>query len=148
MRISCVVVHSEFLEPAKELLLSETDSLDAGSRVRLDFGDDDEYREEEFFVTLSSDSPDLFLTDWWKARTDLFSSKAKAVAIALRDLMLFGTYEFTKLNQILQIRKVSNDSTFSKRSFSWDVLSEEVADKLLDKSAFLYDGTGIPREIA
>ena len=33
-------------------------------------------------------------------------------------------------------------------AFSWKVLSDNIAVKQMDKSAFLHHGTGIPREIA
>jgi hypothetical protein len=37
---------------------------------------------------------------------------------------------------------------YPSSAYSWDVLSDDVAIKHLDKSSFLYRGTGIPREIA
>jgi len=33
-------------------------------------------------------------------------------------------------------------------SYSWEVISESIAVKQMDKSAFLHHGTGVPKEIA
>ena len=43
--------------------------------------------------------------------------------------------------------KVGNKLTFPQHSFSWEVFSEDVAYKQLDKSAFLHNGTGVPAAI-
>ena len=34
------------------------------------------------------------------------------------------------------------------KAFSWEVLTDNIAVKHMDKSAFLHHGTGIPQEIA
>ena len=37
---------------------------------------------------------------------------------------------------------------YPSSAYSWDVLSDDVAIKHMDKSSFLHHGTGLPREIA
>ena len=98
-------------------------------------------------MTVSSNEPNTFLTDWWRGRANLFPARAKAAATALRDIKLFGTYKFRNSNESLEVSKLGNGSTFPERSFSWDVLSKQMADKLLDRSAFLHKGTGVPAAI-
>jgi 5-methylcytosine-specific restriction protein A len=44
------------------------------------------------------------------------------------------------------IAKPSGKMTFPKKSHSWEILSESVAVKSMDKSSFLHHGTGVPIE--
>ena len=135
-----------FRDQAESILKDRGDSLDAGDPVVVDFGGDYEYREEEFLLSVSADENDDFLTDWWKGRTDLFPARAKAAATALRDLGLFGSYRFRNLKEGLEVTK-RGETELPYRSFSWDVLSEEVADKKMDRSTFLHNGYQIPAGI-
>ncbi len=140
-------VRSNFLLPAKQLLMEERDSLNAGNSVRLDFGGKYEYREDDFLLTVSPDDPEIFLTYWWNAQSSLIPSRAKSVATALRDLELFGSYEFSNRNQGLEVTRLDHTNSFPVSSHSWDILSEGVADKKMDRSSFLHHGAGVPADI-
>ncbi len=43
--------------------------------------------------------------------------------------------------------KIDDDEKYPLQSYSWQVISQTIAQKRLDKSAFLHNGTGIPVEI-
>ena len=147
MRIKYNVRSGGFRDQAESVLKDRGDSLDAGDPVVVDFGGDYEYREDEFLLSVSADDHEDFVTDWWKGRADLFPARAKAVATALRDLKYFGSYRFRNLKEGLEIAK-RGETELPYRSFSWDIVSKKVADKKLDRSAFMHRGTGIPAEIA
>ncbi|WP_286145483.1 HNH endonuclease [Bacillus sp. AFS077874] len=54
---------------------------------------------------------------------------------------------FRIIENELEIDTKKNSNSKSLKSFSWEIISEDLAIKTLDKSAFLHHGTGIPRDI-
>lgn len=46
------------------------------------------------------------------------------------------------------LKRVVHDGLHLKQAFSWKVLTDDVAIKNMDKSAFIHKGTGVPKEIA
>jgi HNH endonuclease len=51
------------------------------------------------------------------------------------------------LNEKLKINPKYIELTSNVKSFSWEVMSDVMALKVLDRSAFIHNGTGIPKEI-
>jgi predicted HNH restriction endonuclease len=51
------------------------------------------------------------------------------------------------LNEKLKINPKYIELTSNVKSFSWEVMSDVIALKVLDRSAFIHNGTGIPKEI-
>lgn len=71
----------------------------------------------------------------------------------LKDLLILRLRQQTNylLSQehAIELQKLweSNNNSNSLKSYSWEVISEDVVIKELDKSAFLHHGTGIPKDV-
>ena len=88
-------IQSNFLQQAKQLLLADRDSLNAGNSVCLDFGGEYKYREDDFILTVSPDDPEVFLTDWWNVRVTC-SRESESCCHRFEG---FGTFRFLWIQQ-------------------------------------------------
>jgi len=102
------------------------------------------YTEDSINFRITNSDSEHFTTDWFKSQASLFPARAKATCTVLRDLNQAGEFRIKNDSSGLTVTRLASESIESH--YSWDTVSKDIADKQLDRSAFVYGGTGIPTE--
>ena len=136
---------SKYFEPISSYLKLNTEQLSDGSKLLITFQETYNYKEESFHISVSSANAYEFHTDWWNNHLSLFPARIGALAAVLSKFKAWGDYKVKNSKDGIHIKKI--DTGIFLSSFSWDLFNAESADKLLDKSALLHSGTGVPKSI-
>jgi hypothetical protein len=139
--------NSKYFESFDDLLSQNSLNLKNEEEVHLASSEDYKYQTEEIEVFIDKAKKDFFFTSWWKTQVSLFPARISALVSVLKQKGYSDAWVIRNTPEGIILKRDSDRDKHFSSSFSWDTYKNLNADKLIDKSAVIHSGTGVPSQI-
>ena len=140
--------NSKYFETFNTLIADNSTELETGNHVLLPLSEEYKYQAEEIEIFIDKSKKEFFYTTWFKAQTSLFPARVSALVSTLKKKGYSGAWVIENEPAGINVRReVGSDHQFIS-AFSWDTSNGKFGDKLIDRSAVIHSGTGVPTGVA